>query len=85
VNHFATPEFWTHFRRLPVSVQGAIDRALILLRSDPRHPSLHFKKVGVFWSIRVGLNYRALAKERKEGWVWFWVGPHDRYSQLIRS
>jgi hypothetical protein len=44
---------------------------------------LRLKKVGVFWSARVSLRYRALAKERAEGLVWFWIGPHDHYEQLI--
>ena len=28
---------------------------------DPRHPSIHFKPVGRFWSARVGSDYHALA------------------------
>ncbi|MFO7628961.1 MAG: hypothetical protein R6W06_05480 [Prochlorococcaceae cyanobacterium] len=39
------------------------DRAYALLKADPRHPSLHLKKVGRFWSVRVGLRHRALAIE----------------------
>ena len=26
---------------------------------DQRHPSLHFKRIGRFWSVRIGLHYRA--------------------------
>ena len=61
------------------------DKNFELLRTYPRHPSLRLKKIGVFWSARVGLSYRSLAKERSEGLVWFWIGPHDRYDQLIVS
>ncbi len=50
-----------------------------------RDISLRLKKIGVFWSARVGLRYRSLAKERQEGLVWFWIGSHDRYDQLIVS
>jgi hypothetical protein len=59
------------------------DKNFELLRTYPRHPSLRLKKIGVFWSVRIGLRYRALAKEREEGLVWFWIGPHDRYDHLI--
>jgi hypothetical protein len=28
------------------------------------------------WSVRVGRRFRALAKDRPEALVWFWIGPH---------
>ncbi len=34
-------------------------------------------------SARVGLHYRALARDRDDGLVWFWIGHHSRYDQLI--
>lgn len=55
VNHFATPEFWYHYRRLPTDVRSLADKNFALLRQDPHHPSLRLKKVGAFWSARVGL------------------------------
>lgn len=63
-------------------MQKLADKNFELLKSDPRHPSLRLKKVGRFWSVRVGLRYRALAKDRPEGLVWFWIGPHDVYARL---
>ena len=56
-----------------------------LLQSDPRHPSLHFKRVGRLWSVRVGVGYRALAVDTDDGPVWFWIGPHAEYDRLIRD
>lgn len=50
---------------------------------DPRHPSLHFKKVGGYWSARVGEDYRALAISRPDGVEWFWIGTHAQYDRLI--
>jgi hypothetical protein len=85
LNHFATPEFWFHYRQLPDEIRALADKNFELLRTNPRNPSLRLKKIGVFWSARVGLRYRSLAKERSEGLVWFWIGPHDRYDQLIVS
>lgn len=52
------------------------------MKADGRHPSLQLKKVGRFWSVRVGLRYRALARDRSDGLVWFWIGPHDTYDRL---
>jgi hypothetical protein len=85
LNHFATPEFWYHYRQLPDEIRTLADKNFELLRTNPRHPALHLKKIGSFWTARIGLRYRALAKEREEGLVWFWIGPHDRYDHLIAS
>jgi hypothetical protein len=84
LNHFASPEFWLHYQQLPDDIRQLADKNFALLKIDPRHPSLHFKKLGHFWSARVGLRYRALAKERAEGLVWFWIGPHGTYDALLQ-
>ena len=54
-----------------------------LLKRDPRHPSLQFKKVGKYWSVHVGLRYRALAVQTDDTFVWFWIGPHADYDRII--
>lgn len=83
VNHRATPRFWFLYRRLPVPVQQQADSAFALLRADSRHPSLHFRRVGRFWSTRVGLHYRAVAVQRDDDFVWFWIGSHAEYDRLL--
>ena len=45
--------------------------------------SLHLKKIGRFWSARVGAHYRALAVEAPDGLVWFWIGSHADYDRLL--
>ena len=40
------------------------DDKYALLRSDPHHPSLHFKRVGRLWSVRVGQGYRSPGRRR---------------------
>ena len=85
MTHYATSEFWRYYRELPDAIQQLADKNFELLRKDPQHPSLRFKKVGAFWSARVGLHYRVLAKDRSEGVVWFWIGHHTEYERLLRS
>jgi hypothetical protein len=85
VNHFATPDFWYHYRRLPDAVRELADKNFGLVRADPHHPSLRLRPVGAFWSARVGLHYRAPARARAEGLVWFWVGHHGEYERLLRT
>lgn len=64
-------------------MQRLADRGYARLKRNPQHPSLHFKKIGRFWSVRVGLHYRALAVEDQEDLVWFWIGHHSEYDDLI--
>ena len=85
MNHLATPDFWDCYNKLPASVRKVADRNFDLLKRDSSHPSLHFKKVGRFWSARVGIQYRALAVEAGEDLVWFWIGSHAEYDRLIAS
>ena len=85
MKHFATPEFWTHYRQLPAEIQQLADKNFALLQQNPQHPSLRLKKTGIYWSARVGLHYRTLAKERSEGLVWFWIGHHNVYDQLLKQ
>ena len=70
---------------LPRNVQCLADTNFQLLKADPSHPSLHFKKVGRFRSARVGLHYRALAVEAGNDLVWFWIGHHAEYDRLVYS
>jgi hypothetical protein len=83
LNHYASPDFWSCYRALPAEVQGLADKSFSLLKTDSRHPSLHFKKVGRFWSARVGLHYRAVAVEAPDGLLWFWIGTHAEYDKIV--
>ena len=35
------------------------------------------------FSARVSLGYRALAIREEDTWVWFWIGSHSDYDQLL--
>lgn len=83
MNHRAHARFWKCYRALPADVQDLADRSYALLRQNPGHPSIHFKKVGVFWSSRVGLHHRAVAVETGDDLVWFWIGSHAGYDRLV--
>ena len=68
---------------MSTEVQRLADGCYELLRQDSRHPSLHMKKLGRLWSVRVGLHYRAVAVEDGADLAWFWIGSHSEYNQLI--
>jgi hypothetical protein len=84
MKHRASPRFWSHYRALPDEIQQLADRGYQMLLQDPRHPSLHYKRIGRLWSARVGLHHRALATERNEEIVWIWIGSHAEYDLLLR-
>ena len=83
MSHHASPDFWSCYRALPAEVRQLADKSFALLKSNTQHPSLHFKKVGRYWSARVGLHHRAVAVEAADGLLWFWIGAHDEYEKIV--
>ncbi|HEY3456836.1 MAG TPA: hypothetical protein VGK64_19815 [Bryobacteraceae bacterium] len=85
--HRANADFWNDYRRLPADIRGRADKQFALLKANPQHPSLQFKKLGdrsgqEIWSARVTLKYRALAVKLPNEYVWFWIGEHNIYDAL---
>jgi hypothetical protein len=85
MNHFASRDFWSSFESLPKNVRTLADKNYALLVTNPRHPSLQFKRVGRYWSVRVGDHYRAVAVDVEDGILWIWIGSHAQYDTFIRS
>lgn len=82
MNHYASPEFWSCYRKLPAAVRRLADKNFELLKANPNHPSLHLKKVQNFRTVRIGIHYRALSVEVEGGLLWFWIGSHADYDKL---
>lgn len=83
MKHFASPSFWQCYNNLPLNIRELADKNYELLKQDPAHPSLHFKKIQDYFSVRVGLKYRALGIEIDAGVLWFWIGTHADYDKLL--
>jgi hypothetical protein len=86
--HQASPEFWLLYDLLPESIRMIAKRNFSLLKVDPTHPSLHFKRVRSLWSVRVGARYRALAMDApgaENAIVWIWIGTHAEYDSLLKG
>jgi len=83
--HRTTRRFWNLFHGLPLPIQKIAGENFSLLKENPRHPSLHFKKIGNLWSVRIGLDYRALAVRDGSDFIWVWIGTHDEYKQMIKT
>ena len=79
----ATSDFWTCFDRLQTKAKSAY----AVWSNNPGHPGMHFKPVasageGV-WSVRIGIQWRALGVRDGEVMIWFWIGSHADYDRLI--
>lgn len=85
MKHVASVRFWRCYRALPAEVRALADRNYSLLKTNPKHRSLHFKQIGALWSVRVGLHYRALATAVADDLVWFWIGSHAEYDRLLEG
>ncbi|KNZ31159.1 MAG: hypothetical protein AD742_18240 [Methylibium sp. NZG] len=85
MKHFASSRFWQCLEGLPPEVQALAHRNYALLRENTSHPSLQFKSVagGRYFSVRVGLHYRALGVPVADGVQWFWIGSHSEYDKLL--
>ena len=83
MRHRASRKFWRHYEDLSTEIQELADKSFDLLKENPHHPSIHFKKVGRFWSARIGRQYRALAVEDGEDVIWFWIGHHSEYDEIV--
>lgn len=83
MKHLASPSFWKSYHNLPDHIRKLAGKNFELLKQNPEHPSLHFKKVDRYRSVGVGLHYRALGIEVPEGVLWFWIGTHAEYDKII--
>ena len=83
-----TRRFREAYGRLPEHVQRRAREAYRRFKDNPNHPSLRFKQVHAvqpIFAARVGLGYRALAIIDGGAVVWFWIGTHAEYDQLLRT
>jgi hypothetical protein len=88
VNSVTTDRFRKSFDGLPIRIKDKARRPYSLWRSDPFHPSLNFKQVHnsqPIYSVRIGFSFRALGVKEEETMVWFWIGSHEDYNNLIRQ
>jgi hypothetical protein len=83
LKHYASSRFWALYEALPAHVRAVADKNFILLKAHPRHPSLHFKRIGSLWSVRVGDRCRALGTDVDDGVMWFWIGTHAEYDRIV--
>ncbi len=88
MNPFTVKSYWKSYKGLPKKIQRDADRKFNLWKKNPFHPSLNFKCVNTeynIWSVRVTIDYRALAVRNDKSVIWYWIGDHNKYEQLLRA
>lgn len=85
MKHFTVSSFWECYDSLPFEIKQLADKNYEILKQNPLHPSLHFKKIDSYWTVRIGLKYRAIAIEKERNIIWFWIGDHSTYDKLIQK
>ncbi len=79
-------DFWVCFNALPQEIQRLAREKFALWRHDAFNSALHFKPlIADLWSVRVNQTYRALGRRRGNLIVWFWIGTHAEYDQLLKN
>ncbi len=84
-----TEDFIEQSRKLPERIRKTGSNNRELWKKNPYHPSLEFKPARAtrdIYSVRVGLWWRALGamKEQDYALVWFWIGSHSEFEELIK-
>ena len=73
------------FSNLPFGAQRDAKRAYRLFQNNPAHPGLQFKKLedeDNIYSVRIGLEFRALCVMKRDRVVWYWISNHSEYDRL---
>lgn len=81
-----TSDFRSLFSQLPADVQTLAKKNYKIWVQNPSHASLNFKKIHTrkpIYSIRAGLGYRAIGVRKGSAIVWFWIGSHADYDNMI--
>lgn len=75
-----TKRFASAYRALPDDLKRKIDKALRLLIENPKHPSLHLKKMrgapGI-WEMRIDKGCRLTLEIHPDAFLLRNVGKHD--------
>ena len=87
LKHLTTSKYWSCYHSLPENIRNLADKNFNLLKTNTHHPSLHYKKIKDFISVRIGSFYRALGVETPENndIIWFWIGDHNQYEKLLKK
>jgi len=80
--------FWKCYKSLPEQIRKEAREAYKGFRKNPYHPSLHFKRIHStrpIFSLRITKDYRAVGIQQDNQIIWFWIGSHGDYNNLLKQ
>jgi hypothetical protein len=83
-----TTAFWKCYKGLSLEIRKEAKKTYKTFRKDPYHPSLHFKQVHStrpIFSLRITKAYRAVGIQQDKQIIWFWIGSHGDYDNLLKQ
>jgi len=83
-----TDQFLECFARLPDRIKHQARKSYRLWKKKQSHPSVNFKLVGKkskTYSVRVAIGWRALGLKEGDRMVWFWIGSHAEYDEMLKG
>jgi hypothetical protein len=81
-----TRQFREAFSPLPEVIKDRAREAYRRFLENPNHPGLRFKQVHpteAIYSVRITRDYRALGVREGDTMIWFWIGSHADYDDMI--
>lgn len=81
-----TAKFWKAFNKLPKDVKEAAIKCYKKWKSNPYNSDLNFKQihpVKPIYSVRIKYSWRAVGIKQGTTMVWYWIGSHADYDNLI--
>ena len=83
-----TERFRKAMSKLPGDVRQRARQTYKLWKENNLHPGSHFKQIHSkepVYSVRIGLSYRAVGVIQNNIMIWFWIGSHEEYNNLISN
>jgi hypothetical protein len=83
-----TDRFWKCYKELTEQTRREARKAYKSFKKNPYHPSLHFKRIHStrpVFSIRITKDYRAMGIVQDKQIIWFWIGSHGDYDNLVKQ
>ena len=83
---YTKKSFWKQFDSLPHEAKILAIKAFYLWSENPYNSGLNFKKLNSqnsLYSVRIGLNWRAIGKKYPDYILWYWIGSHEEYNKMF--
>jgi hypothetical protein len=80
--------FWKCYKELPEEIKTEAREAYNNFKKNPYYPGLRFKRIHStrpIFSLRITKDYRAVGIEQNKQVIWFWIGSHGDYDNLLKK